>query len=47
MEATDFDFNKEELLEALNKKSLINDIDGGSTYNHVPLKARGYVTQSE
>lgn len=47
MEATDFDFNKEELLEALNKKPLINDIDGGSTYNHVPLKARGYVTQSE
>lgn len=47
MEATDFDFNKEELLEALNKKPLINDIDGGSTYSHVPLKARGYVTQSE
>lgn len=47
MEATDFDFNKEELLEALNKKPLINDIDGGLTYNHVPIKARGYVTQSE
>lgn len=49
MEVTDFDFNKEELLEALNKKPLINDIDGGSTYtyNHVPIKARGYVTQSE
>ena len=47
MEATDFDFNKEELLEVLNKKPLINDIDGGSTYSHVPLKARGYVTQSE
>jgi len=47
MEVTDFDFNKEELLEALNNKPLIDDIDGGSTYNHVQLKARGYVTQSE
>lgn len=47
MNVTDFTFDKETLLEELNKKPLLTDIDGGFLYDNVPLKARGYVTQSE